>query len=93
MQTKGFIRVLTIALLLICAFYLSFTFVSSHYQNVAEKKALAAAGITSADTSNEKYKTALNEYLDSLANDPSAVRFTGISSLPTTTIAPQRPML
>lgn len=69
MQTKGFIRVLTIALLLICAFYLSFTFVSSHYQNVAEKKALAAAGITSADTSNEKYKTALNEYLDSLANE------------------------
>lgn len=68
MQTKGFIRVLTIALLLICAFYLSFTFVSNHYQNVAEKKALAAAGITSADTSNEKYKTALNEYLDSLAN-------------------------
>ena len=69
MQTKGFIRVLTIALLLICAFYLSFTFVSNHYQNVAEKKALAAAGITSADTSNEKYKTALNEYLDSLANE------------------------
>ena len=69
MQTKGFIRVLTIALLLICAFYLSFTFVSNHYQNKAEQKALAAAGITSADTSNEKYKTALNEYLDSLANE------------------------
>ena len=69
MQTKGFIRVLTIALLLICAFYLSFTFVSNHYQNVAEKKALAAAGIKSADTSNEKYKTALNECLDSLANE------------------------
>ena len=69
MQTKGFIRVLTIALLLICAFYLSFTFVSNHYQNKAEQKALAAAGIKSADTSNEKYKTALNEYLDSLANE------------------------
>jgi len=68
MQTKGFIRVLTIALLLICAFYLSFTFVSNHYQNVAEKKALAAAGIKSPDTSNDKYKAALNECLDSLAN-------------------------
>ena len=67
MQTKGFIRVLTYALLLICAFYLSFSFVSTHYQNKAEKKALAAAGIKSPDTSNEKYKTALNEYLDSLA--------------------------
>ncbi|MBQ1746675.1 MAG: protein translocase subunit SecD, partial [Muribaculaceae bacterium] len=55
--------------MLICAFYLSFTFVSNHYQNKAEQKALAAAGIKSADTSNEKYKTALNEYLDSLANE------------------------
>ncbi len=69
MQTKGFIRVLTYALLLICAFYLSFTFVSTHYQNKAEQKALAVAGIKSADTSNQKYKTALNEYLDSLANE------------------------
>ena len=69
MQTKGFIRVLTIALLLICAFYLSFTFVSNHYQNKAEQKALAAAGIKSADTSNDKYKAALNECLDSLANE------------------------
>ena len=69
MQTKGFIRVLTYALLLICAFYLSFTFVSNHYQNKAEQKALAAAGIKSADTSNQKYKTVLNEYLDSLANE------------------------
>jgi SecD/SecF fusion protein len=68
MQTKGFIRVLTIALLLICAFYLSFTFVSNHYQNKAEQKALAAAGIKSPDTSNEVYKAALNESLDSLAN-------------------------
>jgi SecD/SecF fusion protein len=69
MQTKGFIRVLTYALILICLFYLSFTIVSNHYQNKAEQKALAVAGIKSADTSNEKYKAALNEYLDSLANE------------------------
>ena len=69
MQTKGFIRVLTYALILICLFYLSFTFVSNHYQNKAEQKALVAAGIKSADTSNEKYKAALNECLDSLANE------------------------
>ena len=68
MQTKGFIRVLTVLLLLICAFYLGFTFVSNHYQNKAEKKALAVAGIKSPDTSNEIYKVALNEYLDSIAN-------------------------
>ena len=45
MQQKGFIKVITYALILICAFYLSFTFVSNHYQNIAEKKALAAAGL------------------------------------------------
>ena len=69
MQTKGFIRVITIALILICAFYLSFTFVSSHYQNVAEQKALAAAGIKTADTSNDKYRTALNTYMDSIGKE------------------------
>ena len=69
MQTKGFIRVLTYALILICLFYLSFSVVSSRYQKQAEQKALAAAGIKSVDTSNEKYKAALNEYLDSLANE------------------------
>ena len=69
MQTKGFIRVITIALILICAFYLSFTFVSNHYQGVAEKKALAAAGIKTPDTSNDKYRTALNTYMDSIGKE------------------------
>ena len=76
MQTKGFIRVLTILLLLICAFYRSFTFVSNHYQNKAEQKALAAAGIKSPDTSNEKYKAVLNESLDSLANEKVYLGYT-----------------
>ena len=67
--TKGFIRVITIALILICAFYLSFTFVSNRYQGIAEKKALAAAGIKTPDTSNDKYRTALNAYLDSIGKE------------------------
>ena len=67
MQTKGFIRVLTYALLLICAFYLGFTLVSNHYQKKAEAKALAVAKISSPDTSNPAYTTALNAYLDSIA--------------------------
>ena len=69
MQTKGFIRVLTVLLILICLFYLSFSIVSTHHLRKAEQKALTVAGIKSADTSNEKYKTALNEYLDSLAKE------------------------
>ena len=69
MQTKGFIKVITFLLILICAFYLSFTFVSNHYQNVAEQKALAAAGLKTPDTANEKYRAALNEYMDSLGKE------------------------
>ena len=69
MQTKGFIRVITIALILICAFYLSFTFVSNHYQGIAEQKALKVAGIKSPDTSNDTYRTALNNYLDSIGKE------------------------
>ncbi len=76
MQIKGFIRLITALLILICLFYLSFTVVSTRYQNKAEQKALAAAGIKSADTSNDVYKTALNEYLDSLANEKVYLGYT-----------------
>ena len=69
MQTKGFIRVITVLLILVCAFYLSFTLVSNHYDNKAEQKALAVAGIPAADMSNNAYKTAYNAYIDSIANE------------------------
>ena len=69
MQTKGFIRVITVLLILVCAFYLSFTLVSNHYENKAEQKALAFAGIKAADTSNDAYKTAYNAFVDSIANE------------------------
>ena len=69
MQTKGFIKTITVALILICAFYLSFTFVSNHYQNAGEQKAMAAAGIKTPDTANEVYKTVLNKYTDSIATE------------------------
>ena len=37
MQNKGFVKVIAVLLTLICLFYFSFSFVTSHY----EKKALA----------------------------------------------------
>ncbi len=76
MQTKGFIRVITVLLILICAFYLSFSFVTYHYDSIAEQKALAAAGIKSADTSNDKYRTAYNEYIDSIAKQKVYLGYT-----------------
>lgn len=69
MQTKGFIRVITVCLILVCAFYLSFSFVTNHYENIAEQKALAASGLKAPDTSNSKYKTVYNAYLDSISKE------------------------
>ena len=69
MQTKGFIRVITVCLILVCAFYLSFSFVTNHYENIAEQKALAASGLKTPDTSNSTYKTVYNAYLDSISKE------------------------
>ena len=55
MQSKGFIKVLAIGLLLVCAFYLSFTFVTRHYEGKAETYAQTIAKTT--DTTNDTYKT------------------------------------
>lgn len=56
MQNKGFIRVIAILLALVCLFYLSFSLVTSHYQNKAEEY---AAG------DEAKYK----EYIDSISTE------------------------
>ena len=36
MQNKGFVKFIAIALTLICVFYLSFSFVTRHYEQKAE---------------------------------------------------------
>ena len=54
MQNKGLVRVLAVCLALVCAFYLSFSLVTSHY----DKKAKEYAGD---DATKEYY------YLDSIA--------------------------
>ena len=55
MQNKGFVRVFSVLLILVCVFYLSFSFVTNRYNKQA---ALYANG----DTAKESF------YLDSLAN-------------------------
>ena len=66
MQTKGFIVTIATALVLICIFYLSFSFVTNHYETIAEQTALKAAQIKSPDMSNEKYRKAYNQFISSI---------------------------
>jgi len=56
MQNKGFIRVFSIALALVCLFYLSFSVVTTHYSNKANDYAQG---------SNELYY----RYIDSVSNE------------------------
>ena len=66
MQTKGFIVTITVALILVCAFYLSFSFVTNHYEDIAQKTALKAAGIKTPDEANKKYTDAYTDYINSI---------------------------
>ena len=47
MQNKGIVKFIAVALVLVCCFYLSFSFVTKHYENkiaqIAEEQGLAAA--------------------------------------------------
>ena len=56
MQTKGFVKVFAILLTLVCVFYLSFSFVTRHYNNKAKEYAKG-------DLKLEQ------DYLDSLSNE------------------------
>ena len=67
MQTKGFIRVITVLLILICLFYLSFSFVTSKYEQNAAEYAAKMSGTT--ESANDLYKTYNKQYLDSIANE------------------------
>jgi len=65
MQTKGFILTIATALVLICIFYLSFSFVTNHYENIAVEKAIAANGGIK-DEGSQKYKDAYKNYISSI---------------------------
>ena len=67
MQSKGFIRVITALLVLVCVFYLSFSFVANHYESKAEAYAQTMANTK--DASDQAYKTYYKSYIDSIANE------------------------
>ena len=60
MQNKGFVTFITASLALICAFYLSFSFITNHYDSRAEKMGDAAG----------------KAYLDSMANEKVFLGYT-----------------
>lgn len=77
MQSKGNLGsivagVIAIFLVLVCLFYLSFTFVSSKHESAAKTYALALSGDNDDDAYNQAYK----HYMDSLGQEPVYLGYT-----------------
>ena len=72
MQSKGFIRVLTVLMVLVCVFYMSFTFVTSSI----EKDAAAYAAKVDPNVDSQKYKDTYKTYLDSIGNEKVYLGYT-----------------
>lgn len=64
MQNKGFISVIAALLVLICGFYISFSFVTSHYEKKAKEYAETRSKTT--DVTNDVYKQSLKQFNDSI---------------------------
>ncbi len=74
MQNKGFISTIAILLVLICGFYISFSFVTSHY----EKKAKEYAELMSKtnDETSDSYKQSLKQFNDSIDKEKVYLGYT-----------------
>ena len=74
MQNKGFISTIAILLILICGFYISFSFVTSHYEKKA--KEYAAAVSKTQDETNDVYKQSLKQFNDSIDKEKVYLGYT-----------------
>ena len=74
MQNKGFISTIAVLLILICGFYISFSFVTSHYEKKAEEYAAKIAGTT--DATNDVYKQSLKQFNDSIDKEKVYLGYT-----------------
>ena len=77
MQSKGTLGsivagVIAIFLVLVCLFYLSFTFVSNKHENAAKEYALVLSG----DNDDAAYNQAYKHYMDSLSEEPVYLGYT-----------------
>ncbi|MDE7381334.1 MAG: protein translocase subunit SecD [Muribaculaceae bacterium] len=64
MQNKGFISTIAVLLILICGFYISFSFITSHYEKQAREYAQRISGTD--DATNDVYKQSLKQFNDSI---------------------------
>lgn len=67
MQNKGFIGTIAVLLILICGFYISFSFVANSYEEKADEYAAKIA--KTSNPADKMYKQARKEYMDSMANE------------------------
>ncbi|MDE6018414.1 MAG: protein translocase subunit SecD [Muribaculaceae bacterium] len=74
MQNKGFISTIAVLLVLICGFYISFSFVTSHYEKLANEYATKVAGTS--DVTNDVYKQSLKQYNDSIDKEKVYLGYT-----------------
>jgi len=74
MQNKGFISTIAVLLILICGFYISFSFVTSRYEKKAEEYAAMKAKTT--DVTNDLYKKHLKNYNDSIDKEKVYLGYT-----------------
>ena len=63
MRNNGVVKVFAVLFALVCLYYISFSFVSSHYENKAHEYALAKGG------DSREIEKAEQAYLDSMANE------------------------
>ena len=66
MQSKGFIRVITVLLVLVCLFYLSFSFVTNSVENDAAANAAKFAATEAAKINKDKASDAYRNAYDSI---------------------------
>ncbi|MDE6668943.1 MAG: protein translocase subunit SecD [Muribaculaceae bacterium] len=74
MQNKGFISTIAVLLILICGFYISFSFVTSHYEKKAKEYAALISG--SDDVTNDAYKQSLKQFNDSIDKEKVYLGYT-----------------
>lgn len=74
MQNKGFIGTIAVLLILICGFYISFSFVTQKYEEEADRYAALIA--KTKDSANKNYKDSRKAFMDSLENEKVYLGYT-----------------